>query len=576
MNTASVEQTLRVRRAVRSVLTALDLLVVVAIVVVLATTPGRRLARPQRATLRALDDVLLVYFVAAAALRVTLAMWRPRSLGRRWYDALAIVALADALTGGKAAWPWFLVRQGLAGLAALVRSHTVRKLVRRLWLHPAPLLVGSFASAILIGTGLLALPIASTTSRSIGFLNALFTSTSAVCVTGLTVLETGKDFTLFGQLVILTLIQLGGLGIMTFAVSMAMIVGQVLSTTHGVALRSMLDQETEREATTLVRLIAVSTFIIEAIGAVALFLCFAPREGYGLRCAYLAIFHSISAFCNAGFSLYGRSFEGYCGHVGLNVTITSLIILGGLGFPVLRDLLIIGRRRRLGEGRSPRLRTQTKTVLTTSAVLVLGGAFFFYVLELPSTLKPLGQGERILASYFQSVTARTAGFNTVDISAVKAPALVVLMCLMFVGASPGSTGGGIKTTTAAILFQAMRSAFRRRPEVELFGRTVPRSTIRRSIALATLSLLLLTVTTVLIASVEPDKPFEKLLFEQVSAFGTVGLSAGITTALSVPGKLIIILLMFAGRVGPLTLTFSILGEGRPTRYRFPDTHIMVG
>ncbi len=564
------------RSTVRSVLRALDVLVVLAICVALVSGSTGRLTESQRAALRVLDDVLLVYFLAGAVLRVVLAARRPRALAGRWYDVLALAALADALAGGRATWPWFLARQGLAGLAAMARSHGVRRLVNRLWLYPAPLLAGSFAGAILVGAVLLALPVSSTAHRSVGFVNALFTSTSAVCVTGLTVLDTGTDFTLFGQIVILTLIQLGGLGIMTFAVSMAMMVGRVLSATHGVALRDMLDQESEREATVLVRLIVISTFIIEALGAVALFLCLASREGYTVRSAYSAIFHAVSAFCNAGFSLYGKNLEGYCGHLGVNLAITSLIVLGGLGFPVLRDLLIIGRGRRLGEGRSPRLRTQTKTVLTTSAILIVGGAFFFYVLELPSTLKPLGQGERILASYFQSVTARTAGFNTVDISAVKAPALVVLMCLMFVGASPGSTGGGIKTTTAAILFQAMRSAFRRRPEIELFGRSVPRSTIRRATALVILSALLLTITTVMITCAEPGKPFEKLLFEQVSAFGTVGLSAGITAALSVPGKLIIVLLMFAGRVGPLTLTFSLLGEGRPARYKFPDTHIMVG
>ena len=215
-------------------------------------------------------------------------------------------------------------------------------------------------------------------------------------------------------------------------------------------------------------------------------------------------------------------------------------------------------------------------VLVTSAVLIVAGAAVFYFLEAPSTLGPLPPGERVLASYFQSVTTRTAGFNTVDIGAVRTPVLVVLMFLMFVGASPGGTGGGIKTTTAAVFFQAMRSAFRRRPEVELFGRTVPRSTIRRCIALVTFSILLLVVAAVALASVEPNKPFDKLLFEQVSAFGTVGLSTGITAALSEAGKLVIIALMFAGRIGPLTLMFSLLGEGRPARYKYPNTHLMVG
>jgi len=576
VSTARQDWVARVRRVEPRLLGVLDALIVLAIVALLALGAAGGLSARQRSLVRGLDLALLVHFLASSVLRVLVAERRLRAAGSRWFDLLAVAALLDAARGGRATWAWFLVRGAAAGLVALGRAPAVRRLFNRLWHHPAPLLVGSFAGAALVGTGLLALPIASTTGRSIGAVNALFTATSAVCVTGLVVLDTGEGFTLFGQLVILALIQLGGLGIMTFAVSMAMMAGRTLSVSHGVAMQDMLGQESEREAVVLVRLIVLYTLAIEAAGAVGLYICFAAREGHAAGTAYRAIFHAVSAFCNAGFSLYGNNLTNYRGHVGANLVVTSLIILGGLGFPVMRDLLMVGRGRRLGEGRSPRLRTQTKVVLTTSAVLIVVGAAAFYLLELPSTLGPLPPGERALASYFQSVTARTAGFNTVDISAVGTPALVVLMCLMFVGASPGSTGGGIKTTTAAVLFQAMCSAFRHRPEVEFFGRTVPRSTIRRSIALVTLSALLLTVTTVAITAVERGKPFEKLLFEQVSAFGTVGLSAGLTAALSTPGKLLIVLLMFAGRVGPMTLMFSLLGEGRPARYKYPASHIMVG
>ena len=576
MTTPPADATSLLRRSLPTVLTVVDALVVLAIGVVLVAGPTGAPTDPARGLLHGLDLVLLVYFLAGGVLRAAVAERRFRAVASRWYDLLALAALVDAVHGDRATWAWFLVRAGAAALTVLARVAWVRRLVGRLWRHPAPLLVGSFAGAILVGAALLALPIASATGQTIGAVDALFTATSAVCVTGLVVKDTGTEFTLLGQLVILALIQLGGLGIMTLSVSMMLMLGRALSTSPEFAMRDVLDQESGRETLVLVRFITLSTLAIEAAGALSLFFCFGGREGYTLHSAYLAVFHSVSAFCNAGFSLYSRNLEGYSGHLGVNLTVTALIILGGLGFPVLRDLLIVGRRQRLGEGRSPRLRTQTKVVLTTSAVLIVGGALLFYLLELPSTLKPLGPGERILASYFQSVTARTAGFNTVDLSAATVPALVVLMCLMFVGASPGSTGGGIKTTTAAILFQAVRSTFRRRPEIELFGRTVPRSTIRRAIALTTLSMLLLTVTTILIATTDADKPFERLLFEQVSAFGTVGLSAGITAALSVPGKLLIVLLMFAGRVGPLTLMFSLLGEGRPAHYKYPDTHIMVG
>ncbi|HPD14184.1 MAG TPA: TrkH family potassium uptake protein [Planctomycetota bacterium] len=560
----------------RLALDGVALVVTLGIGVALAVWAAAPMTREGHEWLRGLDVVVLVVFVAEVALRIALARARLEALGARWFDFFVLAALLQALGDEQATWPWFLVRQGLAALAWTLRRPAARRLLSRLWAHPAPLLVGSFAGAILLGAAVLALPIASATGASIGLLDALFTSTSAVCVTGLVVKDTGCDFTLFGQLVILWLIQLGGLGIMTFSVSMVLVLGRALAAMPGRAMRDMLDQQSAREAVHLVRFITVSTLAIEAVGAGALFCWFGASEGYTARCAYSAIFHSISAFCNAGFSLYGRSFEAYRSHVGVNLVLTSLIILGGLGFPVMRDLLVLGRRRRLGEGRSPGLRTQTRVVLTTSAILIVAGAALFYVLELPATLKDLRPGERVLASYFQSVTARTAGFNTVDIGSVRAPALVVLMALMYIGASPGSTGGGIKTTTAAILFQAMRSAFRRRPQVELFRRTVPRSTIRRSIALVTLTILLLIAATIALTAAEPELPFERVLFEAISAFGTVGLSTGITAALSMPGKLIIIVLMFAGRVGPLTLMFSLLGEGRPARYTYPQTHMMVG
>ena len=576
MATSPTATMARVRRVTTVALRVLDVTIVAAIGGVALACDFGRLVASWGPLFRQLDRALLVVFLAEGVVRIAVAERRLRFAASRWFDALALAALLDALAGGQATWSWFLVRGGAASLAALARVGWVRRLVGRLWRHPAPLLVGSFAGAILVGAALLALPIASASAQSIGVVDALFTSTSAVCVTGLVVLDTGTDFTLFGQAVILVLIQLGGLGIMTFSAGMFVMAGRAISASQGVALQSMLDQESAREARTLVRFIALTTLAVEAVGAVVLFFCLAGHEGYTVQTVYSSIFHSVSSFCNAGFSLYGKSFEGYRAHVGLNLTITTLIIVGGLGFPVLRDLLVVGRRRRLGEGRSPRLHTQTKVVLVTSAVLIVAGAVVFYLLEAPATLGPLPPGERVLASYFQSVTARTAGFNTVNIAAVRTPALVVLMFLMFIGASPGSTGGGIKTTTAAILFQAMRSAFRRRPEVELFDRTVPRSTIRRTIALVTFSILLLVVATVALTSVEPKQPFDKLLFEQVSAFGTVGLTTGITAALSGAGKLIILVLMFAGRLGPLTLMFSLLGDGRPARYKYPNTHIMVG
>ena len=569
----SFERKARVRSAVTGVLNAAGALLVLGIAGAIAVRRVEVLYR--------LDAAFLAFFVADVAVRF--AMARGRASGRpfRWYDSIVLLAVVQALGGGKAAWACFLARQALALVAVFGRTRRVPRLVSQLWLHPARLMVGSFAGTIAAGTLLLTLPAASTSGKSIGAVDSLFTATSALCVTGLTVKDTGADFTLFGQLVILTLIQLGGLGIMTFSVSMALTLGRTLSKTQAVIMQDMLDEASVHEALILIQFITFSTLVIEGLGAVALFLDFGAHSGYTVRTLYASVFHAISAFCNAGFSLFSRKIHGFENLAGYrrdvvaNLVITSLIILGGLGFPVLRDLLIGGRRRRVGEGRPPRLRTHTKVVLTTSAVLIVLGTASFFILERRGTLADLAPGEQLLASYFQSVTARTAGFNTVDIAQVGPAALMVLMCLMYIGASPGSTGGGIKTTTAAILWQAMRSAFRRRPEVEMFRRTVPRIVIRRSTALVTLSMLLLVTAITALASVE-HQALEKLMFEAVSAFGTVGLSAGATPGLTVAGRLIITVLMFIGRIGPLTLAFSLVGEARPVDYSYPEARLMVG
>ena len=451
-------------------------------------------------------------------------------------------------------------------------------------------MVLSFAATIAVGTVLLSLPVASAMGERVAPVDALFTATSATCVTGLIVLDTGRDFSLFGQVVILILLQLGGLGIMTFSVSLLLAVGGSISKSREVVMRDMLDQESIGDVMVLIRFILVVTFVLEAAGAVALFFCLGahPDHGYTAGTFYEAVFHSVSAFCNAGFSVYNDSLETFAGRPSVNGVMSALIVIGGLGFPVLRDLLLTVRGRRLRAGLPPRLRTQTKVVLATSAVLLVAGAAVFYVADAGHTLRGPSVGDRLLASWFQSVTARTAGFNTVPIGRVGQGALVLLMALMFIGASPGSTGGGVKTTTAAVLWQAMVSAFRGRREVEVFQRTVPRAIVRRAVALVVLSVLVIVLATIALmtwgeapaAAGNPEglKPagFEDYLFEAFSAFGTVGLSTGATRQLTQAGKLIVTALMFVGRLGPLTLALSLLGEARRADYAFPEERLMVG
>ena len=559
-------------------------LAVVALVVVRFTTAW---GAANVALLRRLDYALLGFLVVDVLAHALATEGKLAWVRGRWFDLIVLVPCLGLTVGG---WTvaWFLVRQVAVLLAAFSETTPARRLVSQLRLHPARLMVLSFAAAIVVGTVLLSLPVASAMGESVQLTDALFTATSATCVTGLVVLDTGDDFSLFGQLVILILLQLGGLGIMTFSVSLLLAAGGTISKSREVVMRDMLDQESIEDVMTLIRFILVVTFVVEAVGAVVLFFCFAPARGYSPHTFYEAVFHSISAFCNAGFSVYTDSMEGFARNPGINGVMTMLIIVGGLGFPVLRDLLMVAPGGRRRAGLSPRLKTQTKVVLATTAVLLAAGTAIFYVADGNSTLRGLSTGDRLMASWFQSVTARTAGFNTVPIARVGQAGLLLLMGLMFIGASPGSTGGGVKTTTAALLWQAMVSAFRGRREVELFQRTVPGAIVRRAVALVVLSVLVLAVATLALMTwgERPAQPgntaglkpagFEDYAFEAVSAFGTVGLSTGATRQLAQAGKLIITALMFIGRLGPLTLALSLLGGARRAAYAYPEERLMVG
>jgi len=565
-------------------LAAAEALVTAAVVALIAVRHETAWGESHLGLLRRLDYGLLGFFILDVAARALLADGKLAWLRSRWFDLIVFIPLLELSVGGWTA-AWFLVRQVAVLLSAFSETRPARRLVSQLRLHPARLMVATFAVAIAVGTVLLSLPAASAMGQRVEPVDALFTATSATCVTGLIVLDTGEDFSPFGQLVILVLLQLGGLGIMTFSVSLLLAVGGTISKQREVVMRDMLDQESIQDVLHLVRFILLITFVVEAVGAVVLFFCLAPTRGYSPRTFYEAVFHSISAFCNAGFSVYSDSLEAFSRLVSVNVTMSVLIVVGGLGFPVLRDLLLSLRGGRVQAGLAPRLRTQTKVVLTTTVVLLVAGTAIFYVTDAGHTLEGLSTGDRLLASWFQSVTARTAGFNTVPIAGVGQAALLLLMVLMFIGASPGSTGGGVKTTTAAVLWQAMVSAFRGRGEVELFQRTVPRAIVRRAVALVVLSVLVIALATMALmtwpavagneAALKPAG-FEDYLFEAFSAFGTVGLSTGATRQLTQAGKLIITALMFIGRLGPLTLALSFIGEPRRAEYAYPEERLMVG
>jgi len=493
-----------------------------------------------------------------------------------WIDLIIIVPLVAAFYHVPAARSTLVIRQCVVLSLVFWRSELTGRVIGFLGLGPAHLTVLSFATAIGIGTVLLDLPIASASGKPIGIVNALFTITSATCVTGLTVLETGKDFTPFGQLVILGWIQLGGLGIMTFSAFLLVISRGKMAKRYEAHMQVMLGHESLSGVQSMVSFIFRMTLIIELIGASLLFAAWVAEQGLNVRTAYNAVFHSVSAFCNAGFSLYDRSLQPWVSNIPINLTFTSLIIIGGLGFPVVRDLRRFGRDPLTGRhGFS----LQTKLVLVTTACLILSGTAALLIAQNVGPLAEADWRTRIFGAYFQSVSARTAGFNTIPIGQLNDAARWALIVLMFIGASPASTGGGIKTTTLAVLVIAMRTTLRSRPEAEVFRKRIPSGILRQAVCIAGLAAALLIVFVFTLCITEGSRTgvtLSDVCFEATSAFGTVGLSTGITPGLTTAGKLLITALMFIGRVGPLTLALAISGERPHRAYRYAEEGVLVG
>ncbi len=442
-------------------------------------------------------------------------------------------------------------------------------------LGPARILVASFAGAILFATFLLMLPQAAQ-KEPVGFVDALFTITSATCVTGLTVVDTGATFTWFGQIVILVMIQLGGLGVMTFSTFFIYLLGGRLSLGNRDLLQETLSQAPMKNLKALLKTVFLATFLIEAVGAIILALRWS-RDLPLTKAAYYGVFHAVSAFCNAGFALFPDNLASYRGDFAVNFTISALIILGGLGFVVIFEL---ARKRR---ALIHRLSLHSQLVLLMSGLLVFGGMILILIFEYGNTLKSLPWSTRLWSTYFQSVTARTAGFNTLDIGALTDASLFLLIMLMFIGASPGSCGGGIKTTTFAILLSVIKARFHNLADANLRKRRIPEETSSKAIAIsffsATLIMLftfLLVITETRLVSHQDSRGlFLELLFEVTSAFGTVGLSAGVTPKLSELSRLLITLVMFIGRLGPLTVAIAVGGE-KKARFKYAQENVLVG
>jgi len=465
----------------------------------------------------------------------------------------------------------------------------VQRWILRAGAGPARALVVSFLAVILLGSSLLASPRAAAGQR-IGYIDALFTSFSATCVTGLVVVDTGAEYSLFGQLVILGLIQLGGLGIMTFTGLFAVIIGREMSLRETELVKDSFDTEMVGKVTRLIVSVFVVTALAEAIGALCLFRVWNAPESMGAAGRwYYSIFHAISSFCNAGFSLHSTSFEQYRTMWGLNIVVTTLIILGGLGVAVQRNIFAVGFEavkralkrvpafKPIAARRPPSLTLQTKIVLVTSGVLLVLGFLSMVVLEKDYTLKDMKASQVVQAAWFQAVTPRTAGFNTVDFSRAGPAMKTLTVFLMFVGGSPGSTAGGIKTTTLAVLCLALASYLRNRDEVEGFRRTIPQSVVNRAVSVVLCSLGLVTLFSILVCVTDGARfALDRIVFEVTSAFGTVGLSTGITSGLSNAGKILIAATMFIGRVGPLTIAFAVARRTRTRDFGYPRENLMVG
>ncbi|MBP6920173.1 MAG: hypothetical protein KBC23_04205 [Candidatus Omnitrophica bacterium] len=515
-------------------------------------------------------------FVCDILMRYLAARDRKRYILRNWWDLLVFVPFIQLVRGLDSTPAFVIVRQVVIIAILLSRIRRSTKLINLLSLKPAQMMIATFAFAIGFGAILLMLPAAAKDGVPTSLTDALFTATSATCVTGLTVFDTGAHFSLFGQIVILGLIQVGGLGIMTFSVSMALIMGKRIDMKQEAMMSDILDESSLARVKNMVAYIVKMTFLCEAAGAAVLFVSWIGRTGGVLKTAYFAVFHAISAFCNAGFSTFSDSLVRFRADVPTNIVICGLIIIGGLGFTVIRDLQDHFRMKfNPAVRRKARLKMHTRVVLWMSLVLIAGGAAAFYFLEKDASFAGFGLKGTILASVFQSVTARTAGFNSCSIAQLTGPSMLLMMLLMFIGGSPGSTAGGVKTTTMSVLGSMMISEFRGREHAEIARRTVPPGVVRKAMIIFFLSSVLVFVFAAVLLAWERG-PFLPVVFETVSAFGTVGLSADLTGSLSSRGKLLITALMFIGRLGPLTIGYAFLRHHAQPRYEYARESVAIG
>jgi trk system potassium uptake protein TrkH len=434
-----------------------------------------------------------------------------------------------------------------------------------------------FLAVIAVGTILLMMPFSLASGTWNDFIVALFTATSAVCVTGLGVVDTGTYFSFWGQLFIILLVQVGGLGYMTTTTFLILLLGRRFDLRHKVAIQQALDRPGMQGSAQVIRSIIGMTLIFEITGIFLLMLVFVPDYGFE-RGLWLAIFHSVNSWNNAGFSLFKDSLIGYQSSLLLNLVVSGLIIFGGIGYQVILEMYLWVRDRLMRKPERIVFSLDFKVGTSTTLVLLIAGTVAFFLIELrnPETFGSLSLGNKLLAAWFQSVSPRTAGFNTIDIGKMTTAGLFLTIALMFIGASPGGTGGGIKTTTLRVLTSCTKAILQGKEEVLLYQRQVAIPLILKAVGVLLGSVATVIGSTILIAVTDPTLDFIQILFEVVSAFATVGLSTGITANVSALAKLILIATMYIGRVGVLLLMSALLGDARPTAIRYPEENLLVG
>ncbi|MEW9673917.1 TrkH family potassium uptake protein [Ammoniphilus sp. 3BR4] len=445
----------------------------------------------------------------------------------------------------------------------------LNKKMRLIEIHPARLLILGFGTLILIGTMLFMLPIATVEEgHGLSFIDALFEATSAVCVTGLAVVDTGTTFTPFGEAVLLVLIQVGGWGFMTTGVFMVVLLGKKIGLKERLVLQSTLNQFALEGVVKLVLRIITITLLIEVLGAIILSIRWSMEMPVG-KAIWYGIFHSISAFNNAGFGLEPDSLSKWVGDPIINLAITFLFISGGIGFTVIMDLWVKKSIRKLS------LHSRLALLITVIINVVASIVIFVAEFNNPATLAHLPLSDKLWASYFQGVVPRTAGFNTIDITAMTLPSLIFIMALMFIGASSASTGGGIKITTFALILLALWSVLTNKDEVNALRRRISWELVNKAFSIGLTGILFIFIIFFLLSFTE-KADMSIILFETVSAFGTVGLSAGLTGDLSPLGRILITIMMFIGRIGPLTMAFALLKHSNKSKVKYIEEKILIG